>query len=170
MPRWVKWQEREEQYTLRDSKTYMDTNKLMAGDATENVTLSLKKKCLRIYGQDGEKLWESPSSWKIADAFFTDVDHDGAKEAVLLLWKRGSYGEKMPFWVEENESGWSEHIFIYDWDMTRSDRLLPIWMSSKMGYAAAELSYDEKDRLHLTEADGTEILLNWESWGLTILN
>ncbi|HTX92095.1 MAG TPA: hypothetical protein VMC09_12855, partial [Anaerolineales bacterium] len=35
----------------------------------------------------GKIVWQSPSTWQVVQAGITDLDHDGAPEAALLVWR-----------------------------------------------------------------------------------
>ena len=35
----------------------------------------------------GKIVWQSPSTWQVVQAGITDLDHDGAPEATLLVWR-----------------------------------------------------------------------------------
>lgn len=134
----------------------------------EPVHVTLKKRCLTIHDPMGKKLWTSPDGWKVSQVWIRDIDHDEKDEVIFLLWKKGSFGDHKPFWIEESDKAWSQHIFIYDWDHDREDRLKPIWMSSAMGIHAAIVRMDEQDRLLITTPEGKETTWYWESWGLLL--
>lgn len=152
-PSWVRFRKREESICLN----------------TENVRYRLSKGHFRICSEEGSIIWESDPDWKVSDCIIGDIDGDPEEEILLLVWKRGSYGDFKPFWVEEDEETLSEHIFIYDWNQAKETRMQPIWMSSKMGIEAADWRLDEDRILHLILPDGTETGWFWYSWGLVLL-
>lgn len=102
--------------------------------------------------------------WLVSEALVGDVNHDGGLELVLLVWKRGSYGPYRPFWVERDEIGFSQHVFILKLD--DKGRLSPIWMSSALGMEVTSAHLDGAARLVLTERDGSLTSWEWMSWGL----
>lgn len=67
-----------------------------------------------------EILWESPKEVKVQQALWADVDNDGKEELVLLCWKKGRYGKSRPFWVERDEKKWSQHLFVYEYEIGRA--------------------------------------------------
>ncbi|MDO4540721.1 MAG: hypothetical protein Q4B48_06460 [Syntrophomonadaceae bacterium] len=73
--------------------------------------------------------FSTPPSWKVTDYLTGDIDRDGVEELLLLVWKQGSFGEHRPFWIEEDDPAYSQHLFIYKWEQ---GRLQPIWMSSAL--------------------------------------
>lgn len=137
---------------------------------SERVDFTLKKKTLTIKDDaTGEILYESPKEWLVSDYFFFDVDHDGEKDVVMMVWKQGSFGEHKPFWHKGKDNKWTQHIFIYNWDSERSDRLDPRWMSSGLGIKVHKVYIDEKNRVHFIDDKGNETVWQWLGWGLTLV-
>ncbi len=107
--------------------------------------------------------------WLIQDALIFDIDGCGKDETVILLWKRGSYGSKRPTWVKRDETGFSQHIFIYK---EKEDGWHPIWMSSKLHFEAAgfmegaEIPGTGRPSLDTVAPDGSRTRWGWLSWGL----
>ncbi|MBQ9610123.1 MAG: hypothetical protein IJV15_11865 [Lachnospiraceae bacterium] len=154
IPSYVTWRNQEDTYVIGD----------------EIVDFSLKKKKLIILDNKTEELiYETPKEWKVSDYFYFDIDHDDKNEVVMVVWKQGSFGEHKPFWHEGKDNKWTQHIFIYDWDITRDNRLRAIWMSSALGINVSEVFTDEKDRIHLIDDKGEETVWQWISWGLTLM-
>ena len=114
----------------------------------------------------GAAVWQSERGIRVQDVLWCDIDHDGDKELMLLCWKRGRYGESRPFWVEEDEKSWSQHIYIYDWT---EEGIRPIWMASDIGMDAERWRFDERERLVITERNGRESAWDWLTWGLSAL-
>ncbi len=152
IPSWVRWKNREETVSLMG----------------EDASLRLRSKRFQARDSSGKLVWESEKGWKVSDYLIGDIDHDEAPEVILIVWKRGSYGEFRPFWVEKDETSYSEHIFIYDWDLSAERRMKPVWMSSKMRLEGAAFSLDENQVLQIQSPDGQMTLWNWEGWGLIL--
>lgn len=133
---------------------------------SEQVTFTLKKKKLTITDSNNSLLYDTPDGVYVSDAFCQDIDRDGAPEIILMTWKRGSYDKYKPIWITEDTDEFTQHIFIYDWDSQREDRLDPLWMSSALGIKVRSISIDKKNRIHLTDTDGKETVWEWGSWGL----
>ena len=89
------------------------------------------------YTQDAQKIWSSPEDILVQDAMICDIDGDGAVEILLLCWKIGRFGASRPFWVEQDEKSWSQHLFVYEYG---TDGVTPQWMSSYMGTDVAEMT------------------------------
>lgn len=115
----------------------------------------------------GEKeIWNSPEGVKVQQILSCDIDRDDMDELVMLCWKRGRFGKSRPFWVEKDETGWSQHIFVYEY---AGEEIKPKWMSSYMGKDAASISFGENKngdkRLLLTDKAGDTSCWRWDSWG-----
>ncbi|MBO6165859.1 MAG: hypothetical protein J6O17_05790 [Eubacterium sp.] len=182
LPGWIKWEEKSEEHSftvssdprmpVRSRSASMTLPAPKEGEEaekiTETVAVELDNKKLTVTRPDGELLWESDEGWLVSDYLIGDIDHDDEDELTLLVWKVGSYGEYKPIWVEEDEKKWSEHIFIYDYDVREDTRIFPLWMSSKMGIEARYISLDNEEKLHITIPEGKEAIWVWENWGLTL--
>ena len=112
-------------------------------------------------------------SWLVQNELSFDIDGDGNKEEILLVWKRGSYGKKRPSWVVSDEAGFSQHIFIYS---LRDDGWHPIWMSSRLPFEAASFKTGSpipgtgRESLIINAPDGSETEWGWLSWGLELIH
>ena len=182
LPGWIQWEEHTVDYTFtvsRDSRVKVRSKAAKAGleepsedddiqKVSETVNVRLKDKKLTVKKEDGTLLWKSEEDWLVSDFLIGDIDHDDEDEIVLLVWKIGSFGDYKPIWVEQDEKKWSQHIFIYDYDVTVEDRLYPLWMSSKMGIEARSISLDTDEKLHIMIPKGKESLWSWQSWGLVL--
>ncbi len=186
LPRWVRWNEKSElsEFVLPKGAVAAGSAKYQAGYRTElvydaegelcveqreTVRLSLSGKQFCAEQEDGTLLWNSDRAWLVADYLLMDIDRDGMKEVLLFVWRRGDYGKALPFWEEKNETGWSQHIFIYDWDFEKERRMTPLWMSSGIGMELAEIAPAGEDRLLLIRPDGESTVWRWGSWGLVRL-
>ena len=134
----------------------------------ETVSVSLKEGILKLYSEQFD--YESDSTWLVADCIFLDVDHDEETEVLLHVWKQGSFGEYQPFWrKQDNRTLYSEHLFLYEWDTERPDRLDPKWMSSAMPVYGKIISAEENGDILIHSPDGSETLWRWENWGLILI-
>ncbi|MCR5774201.1 MAG: hypothetical protein K6G42_03865 [Lachnospiraceae bacterium] len=125
------------------------------------------RECVKTIPEDlKDKL---SADWLLQDALSFDIDGDGKEDRVLLVWKRGSYGERRPTWVRRDEIGFSQHIFIYS---ERKDGWYPIWMSSGLDFEVASFSIGdhilgtERKSLELKAPNGETSLWGWLEWGL----
>ena len=102
------------------------------------------------------------------DVLSCDIDNDGMDELLLLCWKKGRYGEHKPFWVEEDEKNWSQHLFVYEY---MEEEIRPKWMSSYIGQDVMEMAAREGAppgiHLLLTSPEGEVSSWFWDSWGFT---
>ena len=125
--------------------------------------LLLSKKRVSVTAE-GETVWRSGRELRVQDVLWCDVDRDEESELLLLCWKRGRYGSSRPFWVEEDEKTWSQHIYIYDWNAGEPK---PVWMASDIGLEAASWTFDEVRRLVITDRTGEQTAWDWVTWGLS---
>lgn len=143
----------------------MQKEAVMQGEA---VSVWLNKGRLKLCAQE-TVVYQSPPEWIVADCFMTDIDHDNSDEILLHVWKPGSFGEHQPFWREkEDKTIYSEHLFIYEWDIERTDRLDPKWMSSAMPVEGRRIVVEEDGKIHVISAT-EETIWMWEGWGLVLL-
>lgn len=150
LPAWISW----------------ETVQLQGRPETgEPEEITLERRTVTVFDQ-GEAVWQSDREIRVQDVLWGDIDHDGAKELMLLCWKRGRYGDSRPFWVKEDEKSWSQHIYLYDWT---DGEIRPIWMASDIGMDAVSWSFDESSRLVITDRNGTQSAWDWLSWGLSKL-
>lgn len=148
LPRWTDWK----------SGTF--------SDASGQYEITLRHKSVEIV-YDTSVIWLTSRDIKVQDAMFCDIDGDGADELVLLCWKIGRFGTSKPFWVEEDEKAWSQHIFVY---ACNGETVKPRWMSSYIGVDVVEMSAagrSARQRLLLTDTEGKVSSWIWDSWGFT---
>jgi len=138
-----------------------------ARDASGRYEIVLTRKKVRV-NYEGSFIWESPEGVKVQTALAFDVDNDRQDELVLLCWKRGRYGKQRPVWVKEDEQGWSQHIFVYEFTF---DEVRPKWMSSYLGQDISDIASNGKEapysRLWVTDTDGEMSSMVWDVWGFT---
>lgn len=147
LPLWIDWRETE----------------LICGGEAQPSRILLEDRRVTVF--DGETaVWQSDEGVRVQDMRWCDIDHDEEAELLLLCWRRGRYGSSRPFWVEEDETSWSQHIFIYDWTEERG--IWPIWMASDIRMDAVTWQFDALRRLVITDREGRERAWDWVSWGL----
>lgn len=137
----------------------------LSGDGAAEM-LTLARRALTVSDAAGETVWQSEPGWRVQDFFTGDIDGDGAPELLVLLEKRGSYGSVRPFWVERDETGYSQHIFIYRWDR-RAEALRSVWMASALPVRVRLFSLEADGvTIRLVTTAGEESLWRWQSFGL----
>ncbi|MCR5717658.1 MAG: hypothetical protein K6F80_01310 [Oscillospiraceae bacterium] len=155
LPSWVILSEQEDLHTVH----------AVGGD--EECTVHLHDGMLTLEGETFR--FTTDESWFTADCFFFDADRDGFEEVLLHVWKKGSFGEHQPFWKEpDNKTLYSEHLFIYQWDVSRPDRLDPLWMSSAMPVFGRKITVEPDSTVCILAPDGTQTRWIWDGWGLRI--
>lgn len=118
---------------------------------------------------EGRNVWHSPWNYNVQQCLVSDIDRDGSEELLLLVWKRGSYGSHMPFWVERNDNELAQHIFIYKWEPERDYKLRAIWMSSAIGDSIDSMFSGNNGEIYITDIDGSIKAWYWEGFGLKLL-
>ncbi len=141
----VVWREKESAWTVLEAK--------------------LKDRTFGLYRND-TKIWGSEWDWSVQDFCLADIDSDGAEELLLLVWKRGSYGDHRPFWVKRNDCDCAQHIFIYRQEPERDTYVRAIWMSSALP-PILEMETDG-ERIYITDPDGSVSSWRWEGFGLKL--
>ncbi|WP_161821623.1 CapA family protein [Sporotomaculum syntrophicum] len=120
-------------------------------------------------------LWQSPNDWWVDYFFLGDANNDGLPEFSLLVWKEGSFGPHRPFWLEEDDTGIKNHLFIFKLE---KGAVKPVWQSSNLDHpnyraALTDLNDDDKNELVVTEGSYTDparrevTLWEWNGWGFS---
>lgn len=116
--------------------------------------------------REGKNIWDSPEGVKVQQILSCDIDRDDEEELILLCWKRGRFGEHRPFWIERDEKGWSQHIFVYQY---AGQEVRPVWMSSQIGQDVVSMycvqNKSGERLLCLREPAGDTGYWRWGSWG-----
>ena len=171
LPRWIIWQEKEEIYGFSETDTENTDEKLWTNESKDESNLNqlkfiLKNKRLEL-DKDNTVLWTSPKYILVQDFLWCDINHDNKAELVILCWRIGRYGNAKPYWVENDEHTWSQHIYIYE--LRDNEEIHPIWMASDIGMDVKDWSFDDIDRLVITETSGRRTSWDWVSWGLSLV-
>ena len=171
LPRWIIWQEKEEIYGFSETDTENTDEKLWTNESKDESNLNqlkfiLKNKRLEL-DKDNTVLWTSPKDILVQDFLWCDINHDNKAELVILCWRIGRYGNAKPYWVENDEHTWSQHIYIYE--LRDNEEIHPIWMASDIGRDVKDWSFDDIDRLVITETSGRRTSWDWVSWGLSLV-
>jgi len=109
--------------------------------------------------KDGKALWQTDSTWQVENVLIGDFNNDNKTEVGFSLWKQGSYGPDLPFWVKENDKNISNHLFLYQLE---NGEMKMIWGSSALDQpilemALVDLDQDGKNELAVLEdADAAE--------------
>jgi len=187
LPRWIKWEKEEAAFealnvTLKGRKVRIydassgtsgvdDSNAggsaqdgVGAGDVSGKAAGAGDKS-----GGAGAVLWETQADWFVQDMLVKDIDRDGADELILLVWKHGSYGDRMPFWEEKNDKELHQHIFIYKYDPKKENKVRPLWMSSQILYEIESISSGKDSFLDVTDHEGTTRTWIWQDFGLKLV-
>ena len=165
IPAWIRWNEKEVT-VYGDESALQDESNGESSDSASRVMVKLWKKKLEVTNSSGETTFVSKKDFKVQDVLVTDIDRDGDKEMIVLLWKHGLYGKHRPFWIEKDEKNYSQHVFIYDVDEVGN--VSEKWCASDMGIVARRIRLmDKNDSIFLMEdKDKNCTLWMWDSWGV----
>ena len=165
IPAWIRWNEKEVT-VYGDESALQDESNGESSDSASRVMVKLWKKKLEVTNSSGETTFVSKKDFKVQDVLVTDIDRDGDKEMIVLLWKHGLYGKHRPFWIEKDEKNYSQHVFIYDVDEVGN--VSEKWCASDMGTVARRIRLmDKNDSIFLMEdKDKNCTLWMWDSWGV----
>ena len=136
----------------------------------------------------GQSVWQSPAAWTVIQAAITDLNHDGAPEATLLVWRLFRpwpvdqwlpYGGRITDF--HNAAGFSCQIILIGW---RGSEYGELWAGSPMAepvrsFAVVGLSAGRHQELVTLEgrysdarsAPGRAIKVwDWNGFGFTIVS
>jgi hypothetical protein len=131
--------------------------------------------------------WTSPDGWQVAQASFTDLNHDGLPEVTLLVWRSFQpwpidrylpHGGRIQDF--HNPDGMSCHLILIGW---QRGAMRELWAGSAMAdpvqsFAAADLDGDGRQELLALESryedpgDAPSRALTaweWNGFGFTLL-
>lgn len=151
LPSWIHW------------------NQYEADFGETQVTLKGRSLTVRDPQQNGKVVWKTKGDWFVQDMVIKDIDRDGEEEMILLVWKHGSYGDHMPFWVKKNDKALKQHIFIYRFEPKRDTKIRAIWMSSQIEYKITDISSGENSFLNITDRSGNTRVWTWRDFGLKLV-
>ncbi len=116
----------------------------------------------RIYLEHNEKtVFKTPIEWDVRNIMIGDFTNNGRPEIALYLWKKGSYGPSLPFWVGKNDNSYRQHLFLYEWE----NGVKPLWHSSNLPYINTRTMLDDFDGDGLNEIKVLERPYEWGKWG-----
>ncbi len=124
-------------------------------------------------------IWKSPADWRVTSFVIGDANHDKQADLIMVVWKKGSFGNDMPFWLQLNDQHIHCHLFLFD---LAGDQAKPLWMSSALdqpiiSLQIQDMNEDGKNELLIQEgsysflsyflnSDASEpTLWQWKSWG-----
>lgn len=154
VPSWASWQTR----TLSCD--------LDANGTDEELTLA--ERMVRVSDASGQVLYESDAAWRVSDVLVTDVTRDGRPELVMLLWRRGNYGNSKPFWEDGIDLRMTQHIYVMGLE---DGAIRPVWMGHELGEGlkVARIEATEDGLLGLVTTDGDKSTWEWDYFGFSLV-
>jgi len=149
-----------------------------------NEEYILKEGCLIVI-EEGRIIWRTEGEWKVDSFTLGDVNNDGKDNLTMALWKKGSFGIHKPFWHEEEDDSYKNHLFVYKYE---NKAFKPLWCSSELakpivsfeildidgdglnGIKVIEGSYIESSEGIYAIDNGNRVppkssLWQWDEWG-----
>lgn len=136
--------------------------------------------------QDEDLFWESGKAWKVTEALAADLDRDGRRELVLLVWrpfKPWPVDSFLPHGGRINEfqdrNGLSCHVILVGWD---GKKYRELWAGSALkdplrALSVADLDGDGFEELLALEGAydvkssiGKLTIWHWNGFGFRLLN
>ncbi|MBQ1840221.1 MAG: VCBS repeat-containing protein [Atopobiaceae bacterium] len=154
VPTWVSWQNR----TLSCD---------LDADGTDEV-ITLERRRVQVISADGAPLYESDGAWRVSDALVADVTRDGRPELVMLLWRRGNYGNSRPFWERGMDLRMTQHVYVVGLE---DGAMQPVWMGHELGEGlkVSQMGATEDGLLELTTMDGQTSVWEWDYFGFSLV-
>jgi len=161
-------------YLTRKAKKFIEQEIDLDNDERlENIIL--RQNMVQVL-RDNKLLWKSDPNWQVEDVVLADFNQDNQIEINMSLWKEGSYGKDLPFWLEENTKEWGNHLFVYG---MKDGKIKPVWCSSTLDapikeMIAEDINGDNKSELITLEGnyDNPEnewgnylSIWSWNDWG-----
>ena len=116
-----------------------------------------------------QKLPGDQGNYLVQNGLVTDIDGNGNTEVLLLLWKIGKYGKHRPFWETDEDTTYSQHLFIYE--VTADKEVRQKWCTSDVGREIVRFKLMEKNNSILLVEDikGACTLWRWQDFGLKMI-
>lgn len=110
----------------------------------------------RLQAVEGNHLiWHSPVDWQVKQVKLADADNDGRIELVMIVWKKGSFGNSRPWWVKkQDDQQLSCHLFMY---RIAAGRMKAVWCSSALEYPIKQIDILDVNGDRLNELKVQEI-------------
>ena len=116
---------------------------------------------------------ELDPSLDVEEVILGDFTNNGTEDVGIYLWKEGNYGDSLPFWVEENDKSYQQHLFIIE--RTGKQSYKSVWNSSNLPYINMKTYLTDLDKDGLNEivvlekpygkAQKTVAIWQWDNWG-----
>jgi len=169
-------------FAMYQDSAQKETDKIWYADFNNDGTdekIQLENGVVKVFMND-KKILETDQNWNVKEVITGDFNNDGSMDLGLYLWKTGSYGQSLPFWVKENDDSFKQHLFLYDWDKNRLE-LKALWHSSNLPYINVktylnDINKDNENELIVLERPYTLGIGNfgeyiavwkWDEWGFT---
>ena len=142
----------------------------------DGINEEIKIKNNKAYFLKNNKIiWESKDEYKIDKFLSGDFNNDGKTEIGFSVWKKGSYGDALPFWLEKNDDFFGNHLFLYKLE---NNNIKMAWGSSTLAnpiidFKLLDINNDNKKELIILEGDYDNLndensryfsIWHWDEW------
>jgi len=142
-------------------------------------TVQLKNGQVFVYS-NSDKVFESDADWDAEEILIGDFNNNGTVDLGVYLWKVGNYGEAKPFWVDENDTSYKQHLFLYEWE---GNGFKALWHSSNLPFnnvqtELKDVNNDFENELVVIERPyewghgkkgQSKAIWKWDEWGFVLL-
>lgn len=160
-----------ERVTLPEDIDWKSDVSVIQDEKGRKVKYVLSNQRVSVY-IDGNRVFETPDGYLVQDMIIADVNEGeetdphlakekSRDEIILILWKVGRYGPHRPFWVDKDETSFSQHIFVYN---ISGEKVIQKWASSYMGAEAESVEFKD-GILYLTYRNGRSVPWKWNKFG-----
>ncbi len=121
--------------------------------------------------QNENLIFQTDRALDVREIIVGDFTNNGKNELALYIWKKGNYGPSLPFWVDENDRSYKQHLFLYKWD----GGIKALWHSSNLPYInvkteLGDFDGDGKNEIRVVEKtyesdEEFAAVWQWDEWG-----
>lgn len=154
VPSWVRW---------RSVELSCD---LDADGSREELVLAGRR--VRVNDENGQPIYESDGAWRVSETLVADVTRDGRDELVMLLWRRGNYGNARPFWEDGIDLRMTQHVYVMG---LVDGAMRPVWMGHELGAGlkVVRMEATGDGLLKLVTTDGRTSTWEWDYFGFSLV-
>ncbi len=141
-------------YSIPDEEKTVSVDLDRDGNEEEIVQNGTNLTLYRTMHSEREEIYAFSSDWDIQDFLIGDINGDETDELLVLLWREGNYGQYRPFWEEEEDTAYTQHIYIYQ--LQEGNALKTLWMSSGLKPEVDTWQMNEEGTIQILTTEGED--------------